>query len=68
MYNEKKRKRKKDRSLEERERERERRIATLVEEIGRDGIEDRGRDGGNLTQAKKRRRERDRERKKEGNR
>ena len=35
-------------------RERERRIATLVEEIGRDGIEDRGRDGGNLTQAKKR--------------
>ena len=38
-------------------RERERRIATLVEEIGRDGIEDRGRDGGNLTQAKKKKRE-----------
>ena len=33
--------------------ERERRIATLVEEIGRDGIEDRGRDGGNLTQGEK---------------
>ena len=66
MYNEKREREK--RSFVGRERERERRIATLVEEIGRDGIEDRGRDGGNLTQAKKKKRERDRERKKEGNR